>query len=433
MVARAKSKRAASILEGGSGQYAYEGPEGARTDPFLEEEFTRLAESILAAPSLQGRPDIAYSIYEKEASNMAKDIVRKATGSDTERALAKDAKLGLTGERGDINQAHAQRAITMQKDLNDENVKKALLSGFLNAASTGAAMVASYQKPAGAIDPQAINQETGLPNYAVNPGAAPSAPSSSAIPTAANAAAQPLAKALLAEGGAPASVVETAIVERPAQDGTAGVIAESMIEDYDGLVKRGEEVGLDVRIGGGKSGARTPEVSDAMHRKYKEDYATWESEGRQGNPPFEVREFGKHTEQGGYSAIDIPVGNSKESEVYKFLLEHGPEFGFFPSKGTHLHHWIYAPELKTGEVSIDETTGLPDYAINPEEGDGGEILEAAFLERPTPLGKLREDGGRSDGSRFSPADQNEQDILNFIHNLRGDSKRATLTVNLGEE
>ena len=101
---------------------------------------------------------------------------------------------------------------------------------------------------------------------------------------------------------------------------------------------------LKIEPSGGMGGARTREMIQRMET---------EIDPNTGKLRYEADPTGGHTEHGGYNAVDITVKDSKDSREYKWMILHGPKFGFFPGhkikkSGTHWHHFVYEPSRMKG-------------------------------------------------------------------------------------
>jgi len=451
-----------------SDRYDYTGPQGARTDPFASLEFETLASAILGAPAFQGRPDLAFAAYKKEASNLAKGLARDATGVATERALAKDERLGIQAERGEISANAGQRAIDLQLQLNKEAEDQAIQDAWLQAFSVGGSLLVQglnsrKPKPENIELPDELrvgegyledrkqekfdklfNPKTDTPfgealdtvdavGGSINQHLAtrPGAPSQSTLEETVDFPTSPVSEVLAPK---PDEVKETSwvidettgkwreadlqttgelFVERPTQEidpetnlPLTAKIPAAMAEDYDNLIERGKQAGLDLRATGPRSVARTADDTESMIK-----------EG------FEAEHKGRHTAEGGFTAIDIPVQNSKESEAYKFMEKYGKLFGFFPAGGKHDHHFIYNPKKKT------------------EEGDGGEILTQAAFDPDHPASVFRDAidarptfGGPQPKPQddYNPVNEYETQIRRYTNDLRGAPAAATLSSNKGK-
>jgi hypothetical protein len=107
-----------------------------------------------------------------------------------------------------------------------------------------------------------------------------------------------------------------------------------MATDFIAMHDSAKKAGIEIIASGSRAGYRSEQDTESLIK-----------EGYSADPR------GGHTEHGGANSIDIAVDASTESKKYKWLVDNGAKFGFFPhgipDYDGH-HHWIYDQSRKTG-------------------------------------------------------------------------------------
>ena len=92
-----------------------------------------------------------------------------------------------------------------------------------------------------------------------------------------------------------------------------------------------EYYGLKLGLSGRRAGARSAGDYDELLELSKDPHSGVKTPAEKGH----------HTKHLGYHGMDIDVGGSKDSPVYKFMIEYGPEVGVYPEPGyPYPHHFV---------------------------------------------------------------------------------------------
>ena len=129
-----------------------------------------------------------------------------------------------------------------------------------------------------------------------------------------------------------------------AGDGQIAYLSRTSFDAFSGLKKKvrsfpkgHEYYGIDLGLSGKRAGGRSAQDTAELEKRSKDPKSGVKKPAKKGH----------HTKHLGYNGLDINVGGSKDSPVYKFMIEFGPELGVYPESGYEFpHHFVAGGKKK---------------------------------------------------------------------------------------